>query len=88
MLTGPREGVTECHPGLRGTRQVSVTWQKTGGEGDILGQRFLGVSMGKVKEGKVHSSGWASLNNFHGLQAIGVVSFDWYLALGPEQGLY
>lgn len=35
---------------------------------------FIGVSVGKARQGKVSSSGLASLNDFSGLWALRVVS--------------
>lgn len=39
-------------------------------QGKAIGQRLLGVSMGKARQSRVYSLEWASLNNFTGLWVV------------------
>ena len=65
---------------LRKKKLLSSQVPETGGkggqekgdrsQGKAIGQRLLGVSMGKARQGRVYSLELASLNNFMGLWVV------------------
>ena len=53
-----------------------------GSRGVLRPMALFGVSPGKASQGRVHSLGLASLNNFGGLWAIQLFSGCWYWPWG------
>lgn len=60
-----------------GLHEKTLGWvvrkQKTGVRRQHEAMTFVGVSQGKVRQGRVNCLGLANLNNFGGLWAIGVI---------------
>ena len=61
LVMGPREGVT---PAIQGQTSVHL---EDRGEGNLEARALFGVSLGKVRRGRVDGLRLASLNNSGGL---------------------